>query len=178
MNIPCVMDLEASGLGRGSYPIEVGFVTPDEKTFCTLIKPSTSWQHWDTSAEALHHISRDILASHGKDIAFVADWLNTTLAGQTIYSDGWANDMCWLGKLFDEADMIQHFRIESILTLLSDEEREQWSDVHQLVMNSEKLVRHRASSDALMIQKTFRIIKQASEQGVCAQTHIEAKLKA
>jgi hypothetical protein len=34
-----VIDVEASGFGRGSYPIEVGFVLPDGEAVCTLVRP-------------------------------------------------------------------------------------------------------------------------------------------
>lgn len=166
MQLPYVIDLEASGLGRGSYPIEVGFISPKGKGFCTLIKPIPAWTHWDPSAEQLHHISQATLDDHGKDLAYVASQLNEQLEGEVVYSDGWANDMCWLGLLFNEAEQPQKFRIESILTLLNEHEREQWSDVHKQVVDSTPLMRHRASSDALMIQKTFGIIKSASESGI------------
>lgn len=173
MQLPYIMDIEASGLGKGSYPIEIGFVTPQEKTYCTLIYPHESWQHWDTSAEALHHIPRSILKRNGKDITYVCNWLNQILAGQTVYSDGWANDMCWLGKLFNEAEQTQKFKIESILTLLTEQEREQWTDVHNKIVASESLIRHRASSDALMILKTFKVLKIASTKGTSPLSNIK-----
>ena len=63
---PTIIDIEASGFGRGSYPIEVGFVLPDGASYCTLIRPATHWNHWDAGAEALHHITLRQLAEHGK----------------------------------------------------------------------------------------------------------------
>lgn len=173
MALPYIMDIEASGLGRGSYPIEIGFVTPQEKAYCTLIRPPENWQHWDESAEALHHIPRSILERNGKDIAFVCNWLNQLLIGKTVYSDGWANDMCWLGQLFNEAEQTQKFKIESILTLLSEQEREQWTYVHDKIVASEPLMRHRASSDALMILKTYKVLKLASENGTPPLSNIK-----
>ena len=53
---PSIMDIEASGFGRSSYPIEVGYVLGDGSSFCTLIRPLPSWTHWDASAESVHHI--------------------------------------------------------------------------------------------------------------------------
>jgi hypothetical protein len=43
---PIIIDVEASGLGHGSYPIEVGFALADGETHCRLIKPEEDWQHW------------------------------------------------------------------------------------------------------------------------------------
>ena len=51
--VPAVLDIEASGFGRDSFPVEVGFVLPDGETFCTLIRPAAGWTHWDDSAERL-----------------------------------------------------------------------------------------------------------------------------
>ena len=159
MNLPTIIDIEASGLGRGTYPIEIGFISGKAESGCTLIKPEPHWTTWHQEAEELHGISREILQRKGRDIVWVAEWLNKSLSGQTVYSDGWVNDMCWLGRLFDEAERIQMFRIESLLTLLSVEERERWTPLHKQVVESADLVRHRASSDAKMIQDTFALLK-------------------
>ena len=40
------IDVEASGFGVGSYPIEVGVAFPDGGTQCYLIKPEHDWIHW------------------------------------------------------------------------------------------------------------------------------------
>ena len=51
MQIPAIIDIEASGFGRGSYPIEVGFALPDRTSYSFLIKPAQSWTHWSEDAE-------------------------------------------------------------------------------------------------------------------------------
>jgi len=157
---PCVIDLEASGLGRGSYPIEVGFVTPTQALGCCLIKPIVQWTHWNDEAENLHGINRSLLDEKGKEIVWVAQWLNENLRGTTVYSDAWANDMSWLGKLFDEAEIPQSFQIESILSLLNEEEKEQWTPLYHQVISETCTKRHRASTDAMNIQQTYIRLKQ------------------
>src|SRR5918995_1171108 len=87
MNTPTIIDLEASGFGTGSYPIEVGFVLADGSTQCMLIKPDEGWTHWDSKAEAVHGITRATLQAHGKSPLEVASQLNRSLARQTVYSD-------------------------------------------------------------------------------------------
>lgn len=156
---PCVIDIEASGFGRGSYPIEVGFVTADLSLGCCLIKPIDAWQHWCEKAENLHGIQRSLLKETGKSITWVAHWLNKNLNGLTVYSDAWANDMSWLGKLFEEAEVIQRFKIDSILNLLSEEEKEQWTPMYHQVVAETNIGRHRASADALNIQQTYFRLK-------------------
>lgn len=157
---PCVIDIEASGFGRGSYPIEVGFVTTEQALGCCLIKPVESWQHWSEQAECLHGIQRSLLQKKGKPITWVAQWLNKNLKGMTVYSDAWATDMSWIGKLFDEAEVIQNFKVDSILNLLSEAEKEQWTPLYHQVISESKAARHRASADALNIQKTYIRLKK------------------
>ena len=52
--LPTILDIEASGFGPGSYPIEVGLVLPDGDAWCSLIRPEPGWLHWDPSAEQVH----------------------------------------------------------------------------------------------------------------------------
>ena len=40
---PPILDVEASGFGPGSYPIEIGYVLGDGTAYCTLISPAISW---------------------------------------------------------------------------------------------------------------------------------------
>jgi len=50
LDAPAVLDIEASGFGRDSYPVEIGYVLPDGQTWCTLIRPAPAWTHWDATA--------------------------------------------------------------------------------------------------------------------------------
>lgn len=152
---PTIIDIEASGFGRGGYPIEIGFVGADGGTYCTLIYPAPSWTHWDASAEAVHGISREILLAHGRPIVQIAREINGQLAGQTVYSDGWANDYAWLHCLFDAADMTPAFRLENLRRLLSDEEAARWHASKALVLAELGQSRHRASADARLLQLTL-----------------------
>jgi len=152
---PIIIDVEASGFGRGSYPIEVGFVMPDGETQCTLIKPEQSWTHWDESSEALHGISREILAQHGKPVEEVARWLNQHLRGLTVYSDAWGNDLSWLGVLFEYAEVPQLFHLDGLNKLLSEDQMNIWSDTRNQVLSELGIKRHRASNDAKVIQRTY-----------------------
>ena len=152
---PIIIDVEASGFGRGSYPIEVGFVMPDGGTQCTLIKPESCWTHWDSSSETLHGISREILAKHGKPIQEVAQWLNSHLRGLTVYSDAWGNDLSWLGALFEYAEVPQLFHLDALNKLLSEDQMNAWSDIRKQVMSELGIKRHRASNDAKVIQSTY-----------------------
>lgn len=158
---PTVLDVEASGFGRNSYPIEIGFVTPDGHAYCTLIRPEPMWVHWDEKAEQLHHIPRAIIQARGLPAEVVARQLNEKLHGQTVYSDGWANDYTWLGALFDAVDLTPHFKLENLRALLSENEAEQWHQVKQQITSERGNQRHRASSDARLLQLTLQRLRSA-----------------
>lgn len=157
---PAILDIEASGFGLGSYPIEVGLIMSDGQTWCSLVRPEPPWQHWDPEAAAVHHITRDQLLSHGRSVVEVADTLNDLLEGKVIYSDAWAHDYTWLNRLFDAADRTPRFKLESLRGLLTDDEAASWHDLKREVGQSLSLERHRASSDARLLQSTLVAIRQ------------------
>jgi hypothetical protein len=162
-NTPIILDVEASGFGRGSYPIEVGIALADGSRHCYLIFPARSWKHWDDQAEAVHGISREVLLTYGRPVSDVAWRLNELLQKRTVYSDAWAFDMSWIGKLFDAANMRQTFRIADISELFSDEQRANWDAMKESVSASLGLKRHRASGDARILQETWlRLSKRAA----------------
>jgi len=152
---PTVLDVEASGFGRNSYPIEIGFVLPNGHAYCTLIRPESHWTHWDAQAEATHHIPRALLVQRGVAVPEVARTINAQLAGQTVYTDGWANDYSWLGALFDAADMSPAFRLENLRALLDDQQADLWHTVKAQVSSERGVQRHRASADARLLQLTL-----------------------
>ncbi len=162
LKLPTVLDVEASGFGRNSYPIEVGFVLPDGHTFCTLIRPLEHWTHWDAQAALTHHIPRTLLQARGQSVAEVAHKLNVDLRGQTVYSDGWVNDYSWLGALYDAADMTPTFRLENLRVLLTEAEAEQWHRTKAEIGAERGAQRHRASADARLLQLTFARLRHAA----------------
>ncbi len=148
----CVLDIEASGFGRHSYPIEVGYALADGRCRCTLIQPAAVWTHWDATAEQVHHITRATLLQHGKAAVEVAGMLNADLAGQTVYCDAWAHDYAWLGALFEAAGRSPAFKLESVARLLSDAQLGHLAAAQQQAMQELGLARHRASNDARALQ--------------------------
>ncbi len=152
---PFIIDVEASGFGIDSYPIEVGIVLEQDVKFCTLITPVDEWKHWDKSAEQIHGITRDCLFQYGKSVQKVALELNGLLKNKTIYSDGWVVDKPWLITLFQYAQVDMEFYVSPLEMLLSEQQMLIWDKTKQEVIEEEKLIRHRASSDAWVIQATF-----------------------
>ena len=150
--LPCVLDIEASGFGRGSYPIEVGFVLPDGTAYCSLIVPDEAWTHWDGDAERVHGISRALLQRHGRSVREVALELNQRLDGRTVYCDNWAHDYAWLARLFETAEAVPSFRLRHLRELMSENAAERFDAAREVVARNLQLRRHRASSDARVLQ--------------------------
>lgn len=156
MELPAIIDIEASGFGKGSYPIEVGFVLGDGSTYCTLILPEADWTHWDESAERIHGVDRSVLQVHGKPVDEVCRQINQRLHGQTLYSDGWMHDYSWLGRLFDAAGSFPAFRLKDLRELLGDCEQSVWHATRDEIEARLQVRRHRASTDARILQETLR----------------------
>ena len=166
ITIPLFIDLEASGFGRGSYPIEVGVADENQKVMSLLIKPEENWTHWDPSAAAIHGISRDVLFDAGVDAKDVAISLNEKFSGKKLYTDGWSFDSSWLGLLFNEVGMFQRFRLETVTKILSQEQLEIWDKTKKEVGDEMNYTRHRASVDAEILQKTYiKTLEITTKQG-------------
>ncbi|MCA6062099.1 3'-5' exonuclease [Thalassolituus marinus] len=161
-SVPPIIDLEASGFGRGSYPIEVGFALEDREVHSFLIKPAATWLHWSDDAEKIHGISREMLLNDGLTPREVALKLNDILRGKTLYSDAWSFDSSWIGRLFDEAELVQRFRIETINKLLTAEQMEAWHDTKKSLWSEMHIDRHRAANDVQVLQETYVRVAQLS----------------
>ena len=155
MTPPIIIDFEASGFGRGSYPIEVGLIDEEGRSWCSLIQPEENWRHWDPGVADLHGLSRDVLVRHGKSCAEVADHLNNALRSRIAYCDGWAHDFVWMARLFEAAERTPLFRLEDLRLILSPEQQAHWHEVKDEVSRDCDLSRHRASNDARLIQITW-----------------------
>ncbi len=161
VSLPPIIDVEASGFGATSYPIEVGLVLPDGSSYCTLIRPEARWTHWDESAEQVHQVSRDTLLKKGRTAAEAAREVNARLLGMTVYCDSWYHDFTWLSRLFDAAECAQAFRLEDIRTLLNEAQAEHWYATRLQVQADLCLPRHRASNDARILQATLGRVQAA-----------------
>lgn len=163
---PPIIDVEASGFGGFSYPIEVGVVLEDGKKFCSLIAPYPEWTHWDEEAEKIHRVSRNTLKKNGKCIREVTETLNEFLCGKTVYTDAWVVDKPWLITLFHASGMSMNFETSPLEMILSEGQMEIWHETKDKVINKLGLNRHRASNDALIIQETFKQTLEITERRI------------
>lgn len=163
--MPIILDLEASGLGTNSYPIEVGIALADGRTVCYLICPHPEWTHWDHTVECLHGLCREQLVKFGRPIAEVAHSLNHLLGAQTVYSDAWGYDQSWLGLLYDYAGVHQQFRLQALQSLFCEAQFNLWNRTLDQVFTECEFTRHRASTDARAIQLAFMRSAQLAQTG-------------
>lgn len=152
---PNIIDIEASGFGVRSYPIEVGVALEDGGKYCSLILPAPHWEHWDPEAERVHRIGRDVLAAHGRPAEEVAHALNRQFSGRTLFSDAWVVDKPWLNTLFEAARIPMAFSVSPLELILSEAQMERWHEAKAHVLAEVNQQRHRASIDAWVIQQTY-----------------------
>ena len=156
IDVPAIIDIEASGFGQGSYPIEIGYALEDRVAHNFLIQPAAGWTHWSEEAEEIHGLSYQWLKENGMALKEVAYQLNHALEGKTLYSDAWGFDNSWLGRLFEEAELIQRFRLETINKLLTEKQMDAWHKIKEQVWEEQgNERRHRASCDVKVLQETF-----------------------
>ncbi|AJQ95200.1 hypothetical protein [Gynuella sunshinyii] len=153
--VPIILDIEASGFGKGSYPIELGIALADRTVKNYLIRPLEAWLHWDKQAEGVHGITRELLDREGREIKEICLEMNELLEGMMVYSDGWGFDSSWLSLLFYCAGMKMTFRLETLTRILSEPQMHIWDRTRQAVLQEWGVELHRAPIDARVLQETY-----------------------
>lgn len=150
-----VLDVEASALGPGSFPIEVGVALvrgPTEPigVGAKLIRPTTDWIEtggWSKSSEAVHGIPLEVVKREGEPAEEVCDWLNGLLGSNTIVAtDAPRYDQDWLDTLFKAAARVQQFRIFDFQVLTRGFSADQHR--HLAYLLGRDFPPHRAAQDA------------------------------
>lgn len=116
-----IIDIEASGLGVDSFPIEIAWKDPNTGDYDSfLIDPSSVdyWDDWDHNAACIHGISQDELTSRGVHPIVAVQRLNSQLCGSIAYSDGLGSDTMWLSVLFEAVGIDPTFEIRCLYTYL------------------------------------------------------------
>jgi hypothetical protein len=101
-----IIDVEASGLHDGSYPTEIAWMDPvnDERATSFLIKPSNEWLNdkWDTKAESITGITRQIIVGKGLPLWEVAELAHKAIIeAKVVLSDEPKRDTNWILTLFE-----------------------------------------------------------------------------
>lgn len=155
------LDFEASALGDGSYPIEVGLAIwhgPDTpiRRWSALIAPALSWiveGVWKDESAAIHNIPRSSLHEGLQPSAVVA-LLNSHIGiGGVALCDGGSHDAYWLQRLVEASNVAVGFSLASwdlVLMQLTDLQLRRQYDFCD---NCE--IPHRAGPDAVLNMRAF-----------------------
>ena len=102
------LDFEASSLGKGGFPIEVGWAAEDGTEESHLIRPAPGWEEWSLEAEGIHSITRDRLLREGTPHDVVARRMVETLTGHEMFASAASWDGQWLSRLLRTAGLPRH----------------------------------------------------------------------
>ncbi|WP_338501096.1 hypothetical protein V6R86_00335 [Sphingomonas kaistensis] len=157
-----VLDIEASALGTGSYPLEVGVALIRGPTKiigvgASLIRPTEAWLRdglWSNGSAAVHGIPLKLAAREGREVEQVCDWLNALLGSRAIVaSDAPRYDQDWLDTLFRAAGREQQFTLYNFEILTANFDSDQHRQLAHLL--SRVPVPHRAGPDALRLASSL-----------------------
>ena len=139
------MDLEASGLGAESYPIEVAWKCPAtglSDNFFINPDSISHWRYWDEFAEELHGLDRERLVKEGISAEVACQRLNEALKGKTLISDALEFDSFWMRRLFNAVGVSSEFTMAGLDAILSAERLIQYRFIAR-----SQFRRHRAMQD-------------------------------
>lgn len=152
------LDMEASGLGASSWPIEAGWVFPGWPVRSVLIKPSPRWplEAWQKQAERLHGITLQQLLGEGLPVLEIALMLNAALGSAQVYSDAPDYDGYWLYRLFEAAGVKANFQLLDFADLIAG-----ITDLKpsRLIAEADRTFPHihRAAADVLHMAEIYRL---------------------
>lgn len=147
---PCFLDVEATGFGPESYPIEIAWSDASGAINRCLIDPTLipAWTAWDAAAERVHGIERERLVRNGWAPDFVAERITEDLGGRTVYTDAPDYDARWLSTLFNALGRQTPCRLEHIDELLITRLRHDNQPIWQVVQRIAALKREVAEVSA------------------------------
>ena len=154
VNLPPILDFEASSLSDCSYPISAGLFIKGEIKYW-IIKPEPEWIDWSLSSQAIHGLKRSYIEEVGISVADLRLELEKLLIGvDTIYSDNPEWELRWLSHL-------GKFKIEilDVKELASNTSHETWRKTFESQFRVHDIIPHRADHDVLAMCFTLHELK-------------------
>jgi hypothetical protein len=170
------LDFEASSLSKKSVPIEIAWVFEDGRSHSALIRPAADWEDWAADAEAIHGISRELLASEGVPVEQIAREMVEVLTGHDLYASAPSWDGKWLSVLLRAAGLPRHaLRLgksrDAFMAIARDvagaavTETELSTLVDDIVEESKEAVpAHRALADATLELTRWKLVREAARE--------------
>ena len=152
------IDIEASGLGSASYPIEIAWaLSTGGPPVDMLIRPEPDWTYWEKTAESLHGIPRERLMAEGLPVPDVVARMRTALDGIPLYAEH-AEDHGWLRRLLEAAGTDWTPALHTARPLLEAQAARNFRDLSALrwEINRRIPIAHRAGADAQRLRDLYR----------------------
>jgi hypothetical protein len=110
------LDIEATGLEEGSYPIQFGWCGLDLEPKTVFVKPHSSWPRDMFTEEAfnIHKIEYEYLLTNGSDVEIVSTVLNGHLKGKSVGVDSPGWDGYWTLRLFEASRVKPQFLLDHV----------------------------------------------------------------
>ena len=145
------VDLEASSLGSGSFPTEIGWATIQEgkiRSGASLITPAAKWLRsstaWNPASQRLTGITKEMLDRQGSPPREAMRRFLAAVRERLVLSDEPDFDAFWLGQLAEAADVDPIKLADAKSTIIEVARNGQtFGDIAK-----EFPVRHRAEADA------------------------------
>jgi len=112
------VDVEASSIEKGSFPIEVGWCVDDEtdpESF--LVAPAPGWDvvsGWSAVSQGFHGITLDDLARDGIAVRTAAARIEAAFGHRMVVSDNPEFDEFWLGMIYDAAGLPMRWEVHHV----------------------------------------------------------------
>ena len=168
------LDLEASSLLPGSFPIEVAWVDEDGRGESHLIRPPDVWLRadrgmpgWDSRSALIHCIALEQLMDEGEPVEQVASRAAEALVGPDVIaaSDALGFDEGWLNTLFEAAGLLDR----ADLTDVQEVYVRSCEPLRGLLPTELGLRRDRASND---LRRTVRSILAEAEEAEARRARV------
>lgn len=159
------VDVEASGLDKGSYPIEYGSCGLDLNPTSFLIKRRAEFgiSDWSVTSQNIHNITLEDLDDLGVDPEIAVSNIKADLAPGIIgLSDNAENDAHWLARLSPDLEALDIYPVGLFLrqTRLRALERHGYEPLYEATVKVQALYphMHRAGHDSLRMAALFKIL--------------------
>jgi len=169
--MPRFLDIEASSLGRRSYPIEVAWSDDDRNIENYLINfhEIDEWTDWNPDSQKIHGITKEQCREDGIHPRWLCNFMSNSIKpNEIIYADGGEFDAFWIDILFGVGSDLGYatFRVMHsdpiMMALLRNTEKsaERRFDLFkELKQEARRIVigRHRATVDVQYLIELYKL---------------------
>jgi len=111
-----LIDVESTGLNKGSMPIQLAWTDCDGEYISVFIKYEDSLieRIWEEEAEEVHGISKEFLNKYGVSPIKACEVINESVSGEELYSDAIEMDSKWVLGLFELSNCDMQFTLNDV----------------------------------------------------------------